>query len=44
MIAAQQMKGGFGGMLSLLIDGDEIQTRAIANKLKLFTQATSLGA
>ena len=42
-IAAQQMKGGFGGMLSLLIDGDEIQTRAVANKLKLFTQATSLG-
>jgi cystathionine gamma-synthase len=42
-IAAQQMIGGFGGMLSLLIDGNEIQTRAVANKLQLFTQATSLG-
>ena len=42
-VAAQQMIGGFGGMLSLLIDGNEIQTRAVANKLQLFTQATSLG-
>ena len=42
-IARQQMRGGFGGMLSLLIDGNEIQTRAVANKLQLFTQATSLG-
>ncbi len=42
-IATQQMKGGFGGMLSLLIDGNEIETRAVANKLQLFTQATSLG-
>ena len=42
-IAAQQMKGGFGGMLSLLINGDSIQTLAVANKLQIFTQATSLG-
>ena len=42
-IAAQQMKGGFGGMLSLLINGDEVQTLSITNRLKLFTQATSLG-
>ena len=42
-IARQQMRGGFGGMLSLLIDGNEIETRAVANKLQLFTQATSLG-
>ena len=42
-IAVQQMKGGFGGMLSLLINGDEVQTLSIANRLKLFTQATSLG-
>ena len=42
-IAAQQMLGGFGGMLSLLINGNEIQTLAIVNKLNHFTQATSLG-
>ena len=42
-IAVQQMKGGFGGMLSLLINGDEVQTLSITNRLKLFTQATSLG-
>jgi len=42
-IAAQQMKGGFGGMLSLLINGDETQTLSITNRLKLFIQATSLG-
>ncbi|MEZ7970750.1 MAG: aminotransferase class I/II-fold pyridoxal phosphate-dependent enzyme [Cyclobacteriaceae bacterium] len=42
-IAAQQMLGGFGAMLSLLINGDEVQTLSIANKLRLFTQATSLG-
>ena len=29
-IAAQQMKGGFGGMLSLLINGDEVQTLSIS--------------
>ena len=42
-IASQQMKGGFGGMISLLINGDRIQTLAVTNKLQIFTQATSLG-
>ena len=37
------MLGGFGGMLSLLINGNEIQTLAIVNKLNHFRQATSLG-
>jgi cystathionine gamma-synthase len=39
-IATQQMKGGFGGMLSVLTKGDAM---AISNRLQHFTRATSLG-
>lgn len=42
-IARRQMSGGFGGMLSVLVKGDEAQTRAVAGRLKVFTPATSLG-
>lgn len=42
-IAKKQMIGGFGGMLSVLVKGDEAQTRAVAGRLKVFTPATSLG-
>ena len=42
-IARRQMSGGFGGMLSILVKGDEAQTRAVAGRLKVFTPATSLG-
>jgi cystathionine gamma-synthase len=42
-IAKKQMTGGFGGMLSILVKGDEAQTRAVAGRLKVFTPATSLG-
>jgi cystathionine gamma-synthase len=42
-IARKQMIGGFGGMLSVLVKGDEAKTRAIAGRLKVFTPATSLG-
>jgi cystathionine gamma-synthase len=42
-IAKKQMTGGFGGMLSLLVKGDEAQTRGVAGRLKVFTPATSLG-
>ena len=42
-IAAQQMHGGFGAMLSVLIDGDETQTVKVSTQLQLFTTATSLG-
>ena len=42
-IAKRQMTGGFGGMLSVLVKGDEAQTRAVAGRLKVFTPATSLG-
>ena len=42
-IAKGQMTGGFGGMLSILVSGDEAQTRGVAARLKVFTPATSLG-
>ncbi len=40
--AAQQMSG-FGGMLSVQIRGGEPAARRVANRTRLFTQATSLG-
>jgi cystathionine gamma-synthase len=42
-IAKKQMTGGFGGMMSILVKGNEAETRAIAGRLKVFTPATSLG-
>ena len=42
-IAKKQMTGGFGGMLSILVKGDEAQTRRVTGGLKIFTPATSLG-
>ena len=42
-IAKKQMIGGYGGMLSILVKGDEAATRAVAGRLKVFTPATSLG-
>ena len=41
-IAKEQMKS-FGGMLSFCIKGDFAETKAVINKVKIFTQATSLG-
>ncbi len=41
-IAQKQMSGG-GGMLSFLVKGDAAKARAVVNKVKIFTQATSLG-
>lgn len=41
-IAAKQMRA-FGGMLSFQVKGGKKEARAVANKLKLFTEATSLG-
>jgi cystathionine gamma-synthase len=41
-IAKQQMSG-FGGMLSVCFKGGESEARRIANAVKLFAQATSLG-
>jgi cystathionine gamma-synthase len=42
-VAARQMKGGFGGMLSFLIKGGKAEAMAVTNKTHLFTRATSLG-
>jgi len=43
-VAVRQMKNGFGAMLSIQVKGDEQIAMRIANKLTLFTSATSLGA
>lgn len=42
-IAARQMTGGFGGMLSILVAGDEAQARDVARFTEVFIPATSLG-
>jgi cystathionine gamma-synthase len=42
-VAARQMKGSFGAMLSVLIKGGEIGAMTFAGKLKVFKHATSLG-
>ena len=43
-IAQKQMKNGFGAMLSILVKGNAQTATKVANKLKIFTIATSLGA
>ena len=42
-IAARQMRGGFGAMLSLLLAGDAGAARRVATRTRLFVPATSLG-
>lgn len=47
-IATRQMKGGYGGMLSFQVAGQDMgeaeqRARAVANRVQIFTQATSLG-
>ena len=43
-VAARQMRGGFGGMISLrLRDGEEV-AKAFTAKLRVFKRATSLGS
>lgn len=42
-IACSQMKGGFGGMLSILVPGDRNRAIAVACKARVFKRATSLG-
>jgi cystathionine gamma-synthase len=42
-VARRQMKGGFGGMLSLLIPGGREEAIAVARKARVFKRATSLG-
>ena len=42
-VAAKQMIGGFGAMLSVQIKGGAKEAMAVTSRLKLFTTATSLG-
>lgn len=42
-IAKAQMQGGFGGMMSILVNGDETAARSVTGRLRVFTPATSLG-
>ena len=37
------MQGGFGGMMSVLVDGDAAVARAVAARTRVFVPATSLG-
>ncbi|GAA5182277.1 cystathionine gamma-synthase [Niveibacterium umoris] len=43
-LAQRQFSNGFGGMLSVRIRGGESAARAVAAKLRIFKQATSLGS
>jgi cystathionine gamma-synthase len=42
-IAAKQMAGGFGAMLSICVAGGEAAALRVAGRTRLFTRATSLG-
>jgi len=42
-VACRQMQGGFGAMLSILVDGDANLARKIAGRTRIFRPATSLG-
>ena len=42
-MAARQMHGGFGGMLSLLVNGDAAAAQSVAARLRRFYAAASLG-
>ena len=42
-IAARQMQGGFGGMLSLRVKGGAEAALSVANRCRVFIRATSLG-
>jgi len=42
-VAARQMQGGFGAMLSFRVAGGETAARAAAGRLRVFKQASSLG-
>ena len=42
-VACKQMKGGFGGMMSIRIKGGETAAIKVAANVKIFKRATSLG-
>ena len=43
-IAAAQMSGGFGGMLSIRVQAGEDAARQVAARVRVFKRATSLGS
>ena len=43
-VAARQMRGGFGGMISLRLAAGEEAARTFAARLRVFKRATSLGS
>jgi cystathionine gamma-synthase len=43
-VAARQMRGGFGGMMSLRLVGGEAAAKSFTAKLRVFKRATSLGS
>lgn len=43
-LAKRQMRGGFGAMLSIRVQGGEAPARAFAGNLRVFKRATSLGS
>jgi len=43
-VAAKQMRGGFGGMMSLRLRAGEDAAKAFTAKLRVFKRATSLGS
>jgi len=43
-VAAKQMSGGFGGMMSLRVKGGEAAAKTFTANLRVFKQATSLGS
>ena len=43
-VAARQMQGGFGGMLSFRVKGGEDTAKLIASKVQVFRQAISFGS
>jgi cystathionine gamma-synthase len=43
-IAASQMTGGFGGMLSMIVHGGAERAQAVVDACRLWTPATSLGS
>lgn len=42
-VAKKQMHNGFGGMLSVLVDASEEETKRLASSMQIFRHATSLG-
>jgi len=42
-IASKQMHGGFGAMMSILVNGDESFAKSVAGRTRVFKPATSLG-